>query len=242
MIVDEENFLIENNIEKIYPDHKNYPKYIRIARKKLKPIYRTGEYKKFQKGIAVIGTRDCSDVGKIFAEQVGRELAKSNFIVNSGLANGIDTFAHKGCIENNGITVAFLAWFHKLYPPENRSLLEKIIETGCVLSENLFMPEKFSKYEFLKRDELIAAFSDAIIVVESKKSGGAKYTSDYGIKKKIPIIICDTKTDNDDLKEGFEAFIKMDSIIANSPSDVIEIIQDLNNKKKSQLKTLDNFS
>ena len=88
----------------------------------------------------------------------------------------------------------------------------------------------------------MVALSEAIIVVESKSKGGAKYTSDYGIKKKIPIIICDTKTDNDDLKEGFEAFIKMDSIIANSPSDVIEIIQDLNNKKKSQLKTLDNFS
>lgn len=238
----EELFLEENNIKKIVPYTKNYPQFIKISRKKLKTIYQYGNPVPEKKGIAVVGTRDCSDNGKKFAEEVGKELANANFIVNSGLARGIDSFAHKGCIEGGGFPMGFLAWFHKFYPPENKSLLEKIGEVGCAISENLFSPTGISKFEFLKRDEIMAAFSQVIVVVESKEKGGAKYTATYAMNKKIPLIICDTKTDNPELKNGFNSFIDMNAIVAKNPKEVIEIIKNIIGKTNSKKSTLDNFN
>jgi len=73
-------------------------------------------------------------------------LVNLDYKIISGLAQGIDTAAHHGCIENNGIGIAIMAWFHKIYPPENKMLFNKILENGCGFSENPLKPEKNSPF------------------------------------------------------------------------------------------------
>jgi DNA processing protein len=238
--IDEDTFLEENPIiQKIFPDDLNYPQRIQILapKKILKPLFHMGEMVPFNGGVSVVGTRKCSESGALFAEEVGSALADSSIIVNSGLARGIDSFAHKGCVQNDGISIAVLAWFHKLYPPEHKSLLEKILERGCAISETLFMPESFPQSQFLKRDEIMAMISDVVVVVESKSKGGAKYTADYAKKKNIPVIKCKTDTDDAELIQGHKTFLNNGAIEATSPNEVIEIISKL--KKKDNVQTND---
>jgi len=235
---DEQNFIEQNGIYVIDPENPKYPTSIHKVRKKPPKIYHMGQLFEYDDGIAVVGTRKCSENGQLFAQNIGKLLSKNNYKVVSGLAKGIDTFAHNGCLENNGLTIAVLAWFHELSPKSNQELLEKIVETGCALSENLFSPPEEPKYEFLKRDDIIAALSNAVVVVETRSKGGAKYTANIAKKKKIPVIIPKINNHDAELQDGFKVLEDEGAIVAKDEDEVIKIIKSL---PKSDNQQLDSF-
>ncbi len=234
----EQNFIEQNGINVIKPKDPAYPTSIHKVRKKLPTIYHMGQLFDYDNGIAVVGTRRNSENGQLFAQNIGKLLSENNYKVVSGLATGIDTFAHSGCLENNGLTIAILAWFHELSPKPNKELLEKIVETGCALSENVFAPTKEPKYAFLKRDDIIAALSDAVVVVETRSKGGAKYTADIAKRKKIPVIISKIKNNDAELQDGFDVLEQEGALVAKDEDDVIDIIKAL---PKSDNHQIDSF-
>ena len=229
---DLEEFLTSNDITSLLSNEKNYPSKMTIARPKNHKIFHVGNVIDYEKCVSIVGTRSCSEFGAQFAFDLAKELVNHDYKIISGLAQGIDASAHHGCIENNGIGIAIMAWFHKIYPPQNKQLFDEILENGCGFTENPLEPEKNSRFEFLKRDELIAVMSDVVIVVESKSKGGAKYTADYAKKKKIPVIKCKTETDDFELIEGHKIFLANGSIEATSPEHVIKLISELKGKKE----------
>jgi DNA processing protein len=238
-----EEFLDSNGILRLLSDSPKYPQNMSLARKNRPSIYHLGELYDYSNGISVVGTRSCSKFGEEFAFNLGKLLVDNNHKIISGLADGIDTFAHKGCVDNDGIGIVILAWFHKLYPPHNKPLLDAILENGCAITENPLEPEKNSRFEFLKRDELMVALSDVIVVIESKSKGGAKYTADYAKRKGVPVVIAKTKTDDPKLIDGFKTFVENGAIVAQSENDVIDIIKNIKNKKiQTKPKTMDDFS
>ena len=234
----EKNFIEQNGIDVIKPKDLTYPTSIHKVRKKLPTMYHMGQLFDYDNGIAVVGTRRNSENGQLFAQNIGKLLSENNYKVVSGLATGIDTFAHSGCLENNGLTIAILAWFHELSPKPNKELLEKIVETGCALSENVFAPTKEPKYAFLKRDDIIAALSDAVVVVETRSKGGAKYTADIAKRKKIPVIISKIKNNDAELQDGFDVLEQEGALVAKDEDDIIEIIKSL---PKSDNHQIDSF-
>ncbi len=236
--MNEKNFVEQNGIYVINPGDPKYPTSIQKVRKKLPTIYHMGQLFDYDNGIAVVGTRRNSGNGQLFAQNIGKLLSKNNYKVVSGLATGIDTFAHSGCLENNGLAIAILAWFHELSPKPNKELLEKIVETGCALSENVFAPTKEPKYAFLKRDDIIAALSDAVVVVETRSKGGAKYTADIAKRKKIPVIISKINNNDAELQDGFDVLEQEGALVAKDEDDVIEIIKSL---PKSDNHQIDSF-
>ncbi len=234
----EKNFIEQNGIDVIKPKDLTYPTSIHKVRKKLPTIYHMGQLFDYDNGIAVVGTRRNSENGQLFAQNIGKLLSENNYKVVSGLATGIDTFAHSGCLENNGLAIAILAWFHELSPKPNKELLEKIVETGCALSENVFAPTKEPKYAFLKRDDIIAALSDAVVVVETRSKGGAKYTADIAKRKKIPVIISKINNNDAELQDGFDVLEQEGALVAKDEDDVIDIIKSL---PKSDNHQIDSF-
>ena len=234
----EKNFIEQNGINVIKPKDPTYPTSIHKVRKKLPTIYHMGQLFDYDNGIAVVGTRRNSENGQLFAQNIGKLLSENNYKVVSGLATGIDTFAHSGCLENNGLAIAILAWFHELSPKPNKELLEKIVETGCALSENVFAPTKEPKYAFLKRDDIIAALSDAVVVVETRSKGGAKYTADIAKRKKIPVIISKINNNDAELQDGFDVLEQEGALVAKDEDDIIEIIKSL---PKSDNHQIDSF-
>lgn len=130
--------------------------------------------------VAIVGTRKPTSYGLSAAEKTGFLCAERGFAVVSGLAAGCDAAAHKGCIAARGSTVAVLAHgLDMIYPKENESLAENIVENGgCLLSEYLPGQKPLKNY-FIERDRLQSGLSDGVIIVETGIKGGTMHTVGY---------------------------------------------------------------
>ena len=128
--------------------------------------------------ISIVGTRKASEYGKEICISLIKGLIEQNILIISGLAYGIDTCAHKISLENNLKTVGVLAHgLDMVYPQLNKSLAEKMIKSGGLLTE--FLSKTIPDREnFPKRNRIIASLSDAVIVIESAVRGGALITAD----------------------------------------------------------------
>ena len=127
--------------------------------------------------VAVVGTRNPTDMGKKVAKRFGSVLAERGFVVVSGLALGCDTLAHIGCLEGNGITVAVLAGgLDSISPKENSALANEILNNnGCLISEYPPLSQP-TKYTFVQRDYIQSGLSKAVIVVEAGLKSGTMQT------------------------------------------------------------------
>ncbi len=134
--------------------------------------------------IAIVGTRDPSDYAKHWTRKLSHTLAKHQFTVISGMAEGIDTQAHLGCLEAQGETVAVLGTGTDIaYPPRNQGLHQQLIKVGLVISEYP-AGTRPNRSHFPRRNRLIAALSRATLVMEAPRRSGALITAylanDYG--------------------------------------------------------------
>lgn len=128
--------------------------------------------------ISIVGTRKASEYGKEICSSLIEGLIEQNILIVSGLAYGIDTCAHKTSLESNLKTVGVLAHgLDKVYPQLNKSLAEKMLNNGGLLTEFLSKTTP-DRENFPKRNRIIAGLSDAVIVIESAIRGGALITAD----------------------------------------------------------------
>ncbi|MCK4288313.1 MAG: DNA-processing protein DprA [Bacteroidales bacterium] len=128
--------------------------------------------------ISIVGTRKASEYGKEICSSLIEGLVEQNILIVSGLAYGIDTCAHKTSLESNLKTVGVLAHgLDKVYPQLNKSLAEKMLNNGGLLTEFLSKTTP-DRENFPKRNRIIAGLSDAVIVIESAIRGGALITAD----------------------------------------------------------------
>ena len=131
-----------------------------------------------QPGIAVIGSRDCSNYGEKWCEKFVKELLEYNLVIVSGMAKGIDTIAHKTALKYGGKTIAVLpCGFNNIYPKENFELYKKIINSGgAVISEyepNVIADSK----KFLERNRIVSGLSIGTLVVEAEHRSGTSVTA-----------------------------------------------------------------
>ncbi|MEQ8461961.1 DNA-processing protein DprA [Coleofasciculus sp. E1-EBD-02] len=127
--------------------------------------------------VAIVGTREPTDYGKRWTRKISAALAKKGFTVVSGMAAGIDTEAHKGCLEAGGRTVAvFGTGIDVIYPPRNKLLYEAILDGGLVLSEYP-AGTKPNRPHFPQRNRIIAGLSRAVLVMEAPTKSGALITA-----------------------------------------------------------------
>ena len=134
--------------------------------------------------IAIVGCRDATQYGEFISKNIAYNLAKQGICIISGLAKGIDSFAHIGAIYAKGKTIAVMAHgLDMIYPKENIIIAKKIIEYGgCIISEypiNI----KPDKMKFPARNRIISGLSNGVVVVEAKEKSGALITADFAIEQ-----------------------------------------------------------
>jgi DNA processing protein len=128
--------------------------------------------------IAVVGTRNATNYGKKICEDFIQHLAGCNLQIVSGMAYGIDICAHTASVRNQLETVGVLGHgLDRLYPSVHRKVAEKMVEHGGLISE--YLPGTNPDREnFPMRNRIVAGMVDAVVVIESKKSGGSLITAD----------------------------------------------------------------
>lgn len=127
--------------------------------------------------LAVVGSRNPTRGGIQNAVNFSRHLTQSGFAIVSGLAQGVDTAAHRGALEVGGRTVALLGHgIDRVYPPQNRDLAHQIAATGALVSEYpLGAPP--DKRHFPERNRLISGLSLGTLVIEAARRSGSLITA-----------------------------------------------------------------
>jgi len=129
--------------------------------------------------VAIVGTRAVTPYGRQATEELADTLARNGITVVSGLARGVDAIAHTAALKAGGRTLAVLgSGVDKIYPPEHRSLAEKMTAQGAILSD--YAPgTPPDSVNFPPRNRIISALARAVVVIEAADTSGALITAEF---------------------------------------------------------------
>jgi DNA processing protein len=188
--------------------------------------------------IGVVGTRDYTAYGKNVTSKLSGELASAGVTIVSGLARGIDTFAHQSALAAKGRTIAVLGGgIAAMYPPENRGLAQEIARHGAVISEYPMM-EQPSRISFPLRNRVISGLSLGVLVVEADVRSGALITAQCALEQGREVFAVPGNITNEFAK-GTNQLIKDGAKLVEEYTDVIEEIsclKELTYQKKKIVK------
>lgn len=172
--------------------------------------------------VAVVGSRKPTPYGKEITEYFVAELSRAGVVTTSGLAFGVDGLAHKAALNAGGITVAVLpSGLEEVYPASHRMLATEIEKSGALISS--YPPQhRPRKHDFLNRNRLIAALSDAIIIPEAAERSGSLNTARHAQELEIPVYAVPGRV-NDLMSRGTNLLIASGHAeILLSPSQILE--------------------
>ena len=210
-------------IEEISINSKEYPKNLKNIYDPPKKIYLIGNKDLlYQKGIAIVGARDATQYGKKIAYDLAKELSEQNIVIISGLAIGIDSYAHKGSLEKGTIAVLG-SGIDNIYPKENLELAREIIKNkGCIISEYP-LGTKPERLHFPQRNRIISGLSDGVVVIEASKKSGALITAEFALEQGKEVFAVPGDI-NKKQSEGTNQLIKDGAILLTSATDILENI------------------
>lgn len=177
-------YLDVNHVKYVTRADPAYP--YALAQKEVDPppvLYYKGDLELTrEKCLAVVGTRRATPYGKYVTRRIVGELA-GQFAIVSGLAAGIDGFAHAAALDCGGKTVAVLGsgLFHAS-PASNLKMFDEICEKGLALTE--YPPDTHAtEYTFPQRNRIISGLSKGVLVIEADKGSGALITADCALEQ-----------------------------------------------------------
>lgn len=177
-------YMNENNIKIININEREYPQALKEIYDPPISLYVKGNIEKLNnKNIGIVGCRECTTYGKKSAEYFSYNLSKQNINIVSGLAKGIDSYAHLGSL-NTGNTIAVLGnGLDMIYPKENLELANEIIKKGGTIISEYPCGTKPDKMKFPARNRIISGISSGIIVIEAKEKSGTLITVDFALEQ-----------------------------------------------------------
>ena len=175
----EYDFTQKNNIQIVSYFNDDYPVLLKNASDSPLVYFQKGKINFNNKRIiSIVGTRNMTNYGKSFLEKLFDEIKQYNPVIISGLAYGVDVYAHQLAIENNLQTVAVLAHgLNQIYPAKHHKEATKMLENGGLITE-FWSTSNPDRENFIKRNRIVAGLSQATIVVESAVRGGSLITAD----------------------------------------------------------------
>ena len=129
--------------------------------------------------IGIVGTRNPTEYGRRWTKKITQALVQHGFGIVSGMAAGIDTVAHRSCVEANGRTIAVLGTgVDVVYPYSNRLLHQQLQQQGLIISEYPALTQP-DRNHFPARNRIIAGLCRAVLIIEAPKRSGALITARF---------------------------------------------------------------
>ena len=169
--------------------------------------------------LAMVGMRECSEYGKNVASQLAGDLVKEGYTIVSGMAKGIDTYAHLGSVNANGKTIAVLgSGVDYCYPKSNESLYELLKQDHLIISEYPGLT-KPTKTTFPFRNRIVAGLSEGVVVVEAKRRSGTMITVGYALEQGKDVYAVPSRINEN---EGCNTLIQQGAKLILDVKDIIE--------------------
>ncbi len=229
-----EESIIETKIIQCFKEE--YPKKLLQIKEYPQQLYCIGNISllNHEKIVAIVGSRSCSEYGRKYAKIFASELAKRDICVISGLALGIDTAAHFGAMSEVGRTIAVLGGGLKdIYPKDNEWLFNQILqENGCIITEYSDI-EKTNKSNFPKRNRIISAIADAVLVIEASKRSGSRITARYAKMQGKKVYCIPNSLDSANIA-GIKELIADGAKIITNVNQLISDLYQINTEKPNE--------
>lgn len=173
--------------------------------------------------VALVGTRAATPYGKRLARAFAARLGAAGCTVISGLALGIDAEAHEGALRAGAPTIGVLGGGHRrFFPRRNVSLAERIVAGGGAVLSPYGPGHPAKPHQFLERNGIVAALSDAVVVIEAPARSGALNTAGWAAGR-IPVFAVPGDVDRAHV-QGCLALIRDGATLARGPDDVLEAL------------------
>lgn len=226
-------------------DSESYPQSLKQINNPPVLLFVKGNLKALNRPqISIVGSRNPSQNGILLTQNFAKSLAQLGWVITSGLAVGIDSSAHLGCVLAKKPTIAVMGTgINLIYPSSNKKLANDILENeGCLISEfALNMPA--NSYHFPQRNRIISAMSLACLVMEAKKKSGslitAKLSNDYGREVYVlPNTILDEKFrgSNELISEGANVVLSLEHFLNEIELSFAHLKFDKNITQSEQIK------
>ena len=234
---EELTFIRKNEISTFLITEKTYPLNLKQCEDSPIVLYGKGALDfSNHKTVAVVGTRKVTGRGKDFCSNLLADLKPHNPLVISGMAYGVDIYAHKKCVELTISTIGVLAHgLDRLYPNLHKETAKKMLSTGGLLTE--FMSGTNPDREnFPKRNRIIAGLSDITIVIESAKKGGSLITAEMANSYNRDVFAVPGRV-TDQYSQGCNHLIKINKAhLLNSVADIVYLMNwELNISQKPKI-------
>lgn len=184
----------------------DYPTQLRAARHPVEMLYYQGAWEYTEtRCVAVVGSREPSEMGLRRAERLARELVDREFTVVSGLAKGIDTAAHTAALARNGRTIAVVGTpLGEVYPRENAELQQRIARDHLLISQVPVLRYdqqhwKQNRLFFPERNATMSALTEATIIVEAGETSGTLIQATAAIQQGRKLFILDSCFERSDI-------------------------------------------
>jgi len=174
--------------------------------------------------VALVGARHSDGCGRETARRLGRGLARAGVTVVSGGALGVDAEAHEGALEAGGHTVAVLgSGVDVAYPPSHRDLFERILASGGALLSELPDGAPGLRWHFPRRNRLVAALSDLVVVVRAGPASGALITAALARAQGVALAAVPGDVDQE-LAAGPNRLLREGAHLVTGPEDVLALL------------------
>lgn len=181
-----------NNIDVISDIDPRYPVYLLKIKSHPPILFAKGNISllNHENIVAIVGSRKALSESLNLTKEITKKFIDEDFVIVSGLAEGVDTQAHKVAIENKGKTIAVLpSDLINIFPVANKQLAKEIIDNNGLLVSEYHIDSIINKYNFVDRDKIQSGLSLGVFVIESKIDGGTMHTANFCQKQERLLIV-----------------------------------------------------
>ncbi|MBR3604062.1 MAG: DNA-processing protein DprA [Elusimicrobiaceae bacterium] len=208
----------------LVPEDEEYPQSLRDCKEAPIALYVLGDLPTHKAYIGMVGTRKITAYGRRVANTLSTDLTQAGAVVVSGLARGIDSECHAAAVRLQKPTIAVIGTgIGRCYPAENRDLARAILQHGGALVSELPFNKPPHAFHFPRRNRIIAALSELLVVVEGEVKSGALITAKLALEMGKDVLAVPGPIDSPQ-SAGPNNLIKDGAGVVTSVKDIIDYI------------------